>query len=152
MIRRFEAAGSKTIDASMLPNYDVVKDFYHLELQAPQLASSGDVVTYLPLLGLLGWASFLARPAIRPFLECCEQPRLIDHDKNGIMEHMDWDQWVMYSTAACIVAGTSGTLCTCHGRSFGPFELRQSQHSASVLGLGLSKQVHWPRCANRTFG
>ena len=52
MIRRFEASGSHKIEASMLPHHDTVKDFYHAELHAPQLASSGDVIMYLPQLAL----------------------------------------------------------------------------------------------------
>ena len=53
MTSRFEAAGSEAIRASMLPHYDAVKDFYHAELQAPHLSSDGDIVMYIPLLGVL---------------------------------------------------------------------------------------------------
>ena len=51
VIRRFEAAKSDTIHASMLPHYDVVKDFYHAELHALQLSPDGDIIMYLPQLG-----------------------------------------------------------------------------------------------------
>ena len=53
VIRRFDAAKSETIHASMLPHYDAVKDFYHAELHALQLSPDGDAIMYLPQLGCI---------------------------------------------------------------------------------------------------
>lgn len=64
------------VDASILPHYDTVKDFFNAELCAPKLSSDGDMIMYLPL---------------------------VDLDRDGILQHLDWDHWVKFSRASTIL-------------------------------------------------
>ena len=72
--KRFET--HEVVSASMLPHHDSVKDFYNVQLCAPKLSPDGDIIVYLPL---------------------------VDLDRNGILEHMDWDHWVTFSRASTIL-------------------------------------------------
>ena len=67
---------SHIINASMLPHHEAISDFYHAELCAPLLSPDGDMVMYLPL---------------------------VDLDRDGILEHLDWDHWVKFSRACTVM-------------------------------------------------
>ena len=76
VLNRFGALTSERIDGSILPHYDTVKDFFNVDLCASKLSPDGDVIMYMPL---------------------------VDLDRDGILEHLDWDHWVTFSRACTVL-------------------------------------------------
>ena len=76
VLNRFGALSSERIDGSILPHYDTVKDFFNVDLCASKLSPDGDVIMYMPL---------------------------VDLDRDGILEHLDWDHWVTFSRACTVL-------------------------------------------------
>ena len=53
-----------------------MKDFFNVQLCAPKLSPDGDAIMYLAMQDL---------------------------DRDGILQHLDWDQWVTFSKACTVL-------------------------------------------------
>lgn len=76
MTKKLDESASQRASVDMLPFKDEVYDYFRVLVTAPELSPKGDVIMYLPV---------------------------IDFDKRGIYEDLDWDHWVEYQRSLMVL-------------------------------------------------
>lgn len=74
--KKLDESGSDLYSTAILPHYEEVEPFFNITLSAPELTPKGDVVQYVPM---------------------------VDFDKRGIVEEVNWNHWVEFNRSIFIL-------------------------------------------------